>query len=87
VDLGLTGHVAIVTDGPRGIGLACARGLAAESAHVVVVARDAPALGAAAEQVRAAGPASTVLPLVADTTEATNAPFAASTGTKSPFAP
>jgi NAD(P)-dependent dehydrogenase (short-subunit alcohol dehydrogenase family) len=69
VDLGLAGQVAIVTGGSRGIGLACARGLAAEGAHVVPVARDAAALDAAAEQVRAAGPASTVLPLVADTTD------------------
>ncbi|CAA9262312.1 MAG: hypothetical protein AVDCRST_MAG54-2548, partial [uncultured Actinomycetospora sp.] len=67
MDLGLGRHVAIVTGGSRGIGLACARGLAAEGAHVVPVDRAAAALEAAAEQVRAAGPGSTVLPLVADT--------------------
>src|SRR6266446_2128166 len=41
MDLGLSGRVAIVTGGSRGIGNACAAELAAEGAHVVVVSRDA----------------------------------------------
>src|SRR5260370_18160882 len=41
MDLGLSGRVAIVTGGSRGIGSACAAELAAEGAHVVVVSRNA----------------------------------------------
>jgi len=69
MDLGLAGRVAIVTGGSRGIGLACARQLATEGAHVVLVARGAEALEHAAGRVRAAGPATTVLPIAADTTD------------------
>jgi 3-oxoacyl-[acyl-carrier protein] reductase len=39
MDLGLTGKVAIVTGGSRGLGLASAKALAAEGAHVVICAR------------------------------------------------
>jgi NAD(P)-dependent dehydrogenase (short-subunit alcohol dehydrogenase family) len=69
MDLGLAGRVAIVTGASRGIGLSCARLLATEGAHVVLVARDAEALETAAGRVRAAGPASRVLTIVADTTD------------------
>ena len=69
MDLRLTGRVAIVTGASRGIGLACARELATEGAHVVLVARDAEALETAAGRVRAAGPSSRVLTVVADTTD------------------
>ncbi|GLZ44386.1 short-chain dehydrogenase [Actinomycetospora sp. NBRC 106375] len=69
MDLGLGGRVAVVTGASRGIGLSCARVLATEGAHVVLVARDAEALEAAAGRVRAAGPASRVLTIVADTTD------------------
>jgi 3-oxoacyl-[acyl-carrier protein] reductase len=39
MDLGLTGKVAIVTGGSRGLGLAAAKALASEGAHVVICAR------------------------------------------------
>lgn len=69
MDLDLQGRVAIVTGASRGIGLSCARTLATEGAHVVLVARDADALEQAAGRVRSAGPASRVVPIVADTTD------------------
>ena len=40
MDLQLTDKVAVVTGGSVGIGLAVARGLAAEGAHLVLCARD-----------------------------------------------
>ncbi|MSO60567.1 MAG: SDR family oxidoreductase [Acidobacteria bacterium] len=53
MDLGLTGKVAIVTGGSRGIGLAAAQALIAEGAHVVVCARGAQQLQKSVEQLRA----------------------------------
>ena len=53
MDLGLTGKVAVVTGGSRGLGLAAAQALIAEGAHVVVCARGAQALQKAVEQLRA----------------------------------
>ena len=54
MDLGLTGKVAIVTGGSRGIGFAAAQALVAEGAHVVVCARGAEQLHRAVEQLRGA---------------------------------
>ncbi len=48
MDLGLGGKAAIVTGASRGVGLAIARRLAAEGMRVLLVARSAPALEAAA---------------------------------------
>jgi NAD(P)-dependent dehydrogenase (short-subunit alcohol dehydrogenase family) len=53
VDLELEGRRAIVTGGSSGIGLATARALAGEGARVAVVARDAEALAAAAQEIGA----------------------------------
>jgi NAD(P)-dependent dehydrogenase (short-subunit alcohol dehydrogenase family) len=65
MDLQLTGKRAIVTGASRGIGLEIADGLAAEGAHVALVARGADALDDAAARVRRHGTA--VLPCPADT--------------------
>lgn len=51
----LSGHTALVTGGSRGLGLACSRALAAAGAHVIIAARDASAIVAAVENLRAAG--------------------------------
>jgi 3-oxoacyl-[acyl-carrier protein] reductase len=52
MDLGLTGKVALVAAASKGMGKACALGLAAEGARVVMFARTAGELEAAAEEVR-----------------------------------
>jgi 3-oxoacyl-[acyl-carrier protein] reductase len=51
----LEGRVSLVTGASRGIGLAVARALAAEGAQVVLAARDAARLEAAAAEIRAGG--------------------------------
>ncbi len=55
MDLELVGKRAIVTGGSRGIGLAVAKALSAEGAHVALVARDPAALQAAKAAVEEAG--------------------------------
>jgi 3-oxoacyl-[acyl-carrier protein] reductase len=52
----LTGKVAIVTGGSRGIGLAIARALVAEGVHVAITGRSAAQLAAAASMIESAGP-------------------------------
>ena len=52
------GLVVVITGGSSGIGRATARALAARAAHLVLVARHAPALEEAAEECRALGAAS-----------------------------
>src|ERR1700722_18355734 len=47
MDLGLKDKVAVITGGSVGIGLAIAKGLAAEGAHVAIAARSAERLEAA----------------------------------------
>ncbi len=67
MDLQLTGKIAIVTGGSRGLGFASARALVAEGCHVAVCARGAERLEQAADELRVAAPAGTeVLPIVAD---------------------
>ena len=55
MDLELVGKRAVVTGGSRGIGLAVAKALSGEGAHVALVARDADALAAARAAVAEAG--------------------------------
>jgi 3-oxoacyl-[acyl-carrier protein] reductase len=68
VDLGISGRNAIVAASSAGLGLACARSLAAEGVNVVINGRDPERLEQAAEQVRANSPAtvSTVAGDIAD---------------------
>lgn len=66
MELNLTNKRALVTGGSHGIGKAIARALAREGADVVIVARGANALNAAAEQI-ASATGRRVLALTADT--------------------
>jgi len=68
MDLGLAGKVALVSGASRGLGRAAAERLAAEGAHVVMGARSAGTLGAAAAAVHAATGAQ-VRAVAADVTE------------------
>ncbi len=71
MDLGIAGKWALVCGASKGLGLGCAVALAREGAHVVMVARGAEALEAAAAALRAdaALPAGTqVLTVAADIT-------------------
>jgi NAD(P)-dependent dehydrogenase (short-subunit alcohol dehydrogenase family) len=52
MDLQLGGKVAVITGGSAGIGLAIARGLAAEGTHLALCARDAERLDATAAQIK-----------------------------------
>jgi len=67
MDLQLTDKTAIVTGSSKGLGLACARALAAEGWRVAICARGAQALDAAAAELRAvAGDPSRILAVSAD---------------------
>ncbi|MFI7544315.1 SDR family NAD(P)-dependent oxidoreductase [Actinoplanes sp. NPDC049599] len=52
MDLQLTGKVAVITGGTVGIGLAIARGLAAEGVHLALCARDEQRLRAVVEELK-----------------------------------
>ena len=54
MDLGLNNKVAVITGGSIGIGLAVAKGLAAEGAHVVIAARNVERLEAARAEIASA---------------------------------
>jgi NAD(P)-dependent dehydrogenase (short-subunit alcohol dehydrogenase family) len=68
MELGLQGRVALVTGGSKGIGRACAAGLAAEGCRVALCARGAEALERAAAELAAKG--AEVLTVAADLVEA-----------------
>jgi NAD(P)-dependent dehydrogenase (short-subunit alcohol dehydrogenase family) len=52
MELNLAGRTVLITGGSKGIGLGCARRFASEGANLVLVARSAHELGAAAEDIR-----------------------------------
>ncbi len=54
MDLGLRDKVAVITGGSIGIGLAVAKGFAAEGAHVIIVARNEERLAAARDEIAGA---------------------------------
>lgn len=56
MDLGLSGRVCLVAGASSGLGLAAARALAGEGAHVSLAARDPQRLALAHQEVDAAGP-------------------------------
>jgi NAD(P)-dependent dehydrogenase (short-subunit alcohol dehydrogenase family) len=68
MDLGLTGRVAIVTGGSRGIGKAIAGELAREGADVAICGRSQETIGEAA-QALAKDTGRRIIPVVADTTK------------------
>ncbi|MFI1831245.1 SDR family NAD(P)-dependent oxidoreductase [Streptomyces sp. NPDC020412] len=72
MDLGLAGRVALVAASSSGLGLATARALAAEGAHVSLCARDPDRLARARAEVDASGPGR-VLSTVVDLTDADEA--------------
>lgn len=69
MDLGLKGKVALVTAASKGMGKACASGLAAEGARVVMCARNEGDLKTAVDEVKAATKGE-VLGIPADVTKA-----------------
>ena len=81
MDLGITGKWALVCGASKGLGLGCAEALVREGVHVLIVARGADALKAAAARLEAdsARPAGTTVQFVAadiTTTEGRAAVFA-----------
>lgn len=66
-DTGLQDRAVVITGAARGIGLACARAFAAEGARLALLDRDAEALSAACEALRAQG--AQALPLAASVTD------------------
>lgn len=71
----LTGRIALVTGGTRGIGGGIAEALAASGAHVVITARDKDAVAAQVERFRAAGAKASGIPFDVNDAEATLACF------------
>jgi len=69
MDLGIKGKWALVCGASKGLGLGCAQALVREGVHVVIVARGAPLLEAAAAELRALPGAGEVIAIAADITQ------------------
>ena len=69
MDLGIKGKWALVCGASKGLGLGCAQALVREGVHVVIVARGAPLLEAAAADLRALPGAGEVIAIAADITQ------------------
>ncbi len=65
----LADHLAFITGGGSGIGLACARALLADGADVVLAARNVDRLAAVADELRVEHPGATVLTVACDVTD------------------
>ncbi len=70
MDLGIKGRTALVCGASKGLGLGCAEALVREGVNVVMVARTASTLEAAAAKLRAIQPGVSVLAIAADITTA-----------------
>ncbi|MFM2120996.1 MAG: hypothetical protein RL722_2464, partial [Pseudomonadota bacterium] len=68
MDLGLQGRWALVCAASKGLGLGCAQALAAEGVNIVMTARGAQALDAAAAALRLAHPGISVVAVAGDIT-------------------
>ena len=69
MELGIVGRNALITGGSQGIGRACAEALAAEGSNMVIVARNAERLEAAASEI-ASNRKGNVIPIAGDLTVA-----------------
>ena len=76
----LAGRLAVVTGASRGIGAATAAAVAAAGAHVVLAARDGPALDAVAGRIKDAGGQATPVPTDVSDETAVRRLFAAAAG-------
>jgi 3-oxoacyl-[acyl-carrier protein] reductase len=70
MDMGIAGRWALVCGASKGLGLGCAQALAAEGVNLVITARGAEALEAAAAALRAAHPGVEVRAVAGDITTA-----------------
>ena len=70
MDLGIKGRTALVCGASKGLGYGCAEALVTEGVNVVIVARTADALEAAAGKLRAINPAVRVTAVASDITTA-----------------
>ncbi len=82
----LAGRVAVVTGASRGIGAATAAALAEAGAHVVLAARDGPALDGVAGRIRDAGGRATAVPTDVSSEGAVERLFAAAAAVGPPGA-